>query len=82
WLSEHFNVVLFATPFAWRARQHNLQRGSISKDGDVERLLALIERFEVNHLVSASWGGISPLLAPSRKPRGIRSWVVMAVAPG
>lgn len=81
-LAEHFNVVLFDLPFAGQSRQHNPQRGLITKDDEVEILLALIERFEVNHLVSASWGGISTLLALSRNPRGIRSSVVMAFAPG
>lgn len=70
-LAEHFNVVLFDLPFAGQSRQHNPQRGLITKDDEVEILLALIERFEVNHLVSASWGGISTLLALSRNPRGL-----------
>jgi len=81
-LSEHFNVLMFDLPFAGQSRAHNPNIGLITKDDEVRILLELIERFEVNHLVSASWGGISTLLALSRNPPSIQRSVVSAFAPG
>jgi len=80
-LAEHFNVVLFDLPFAGRSQPYNPDPGLVTKDDEVEILLALVQRFEVNHLVSASWGGISTLLALTRHPPTIESSVVMALAP-
>ncbi|MDE1166661.1 MAG: alpha/beta hydrolase [Pseudomonas sp.] len=80
-LAEHFNVVLFDLPFAGNSRAHNPQQGLVTKDDEVQILLALVERFQVNHLASISWGGISTLLALSRNPSSIESSVVMSFAP-
>ncbi|NWD78488.1 alpha/beta hydrolase [Pseudomonas gingeri] len=80
-LAEHFNVVLFDLPFAGRSQAYNPDPGLVTKDDEVEILLALVQRFEVNHLVSASWGGISTLLALTRHPPTLESSVVMALAP-
>lgn len=80
-LAEHFNVLLFDLPFAGRSQAHNPEPGLVTKDDEVQILLALIERFAVNHLVSASWGGISSLLALARNPLTIESSVIMALAP-
>lgn len=80
-LAEHFNVLLFDLPFAGRSQPHNANPGLVTKDDEVRILLALVERFQVQHLVSASWGGISTLLALARKPPSVDSAVVMALAP-
>ncbi|BBP79881.1 alpha/beta hydrolase [Pseudomonas gingeri NCPPB 3146 = LMG 5327] len=80
-LAEHFNVLLFDLPFAGRSQAYNPDPGLVTKDDEVEMLLALVERFEVNHLVSASWGGISSLLTLARNPPSIQSSVIMALAP-
>ncbi len=80
-MAEHFNVYLFDLPFAGRSREHNSQQHLVTKDDEVQILLALIDRFDINHLVSASWGGISTLLALSHNPPSIDSSVVMAFAP-
>ena len=61
-LAEHFNVLLFDLPFSGYSREHNPDLDLVTKDDEVQMLRALVERFEVNHLVSASWGGISTLL--------------------
>ncbi|SEH97643.1 alpha/beta hydrolase [Pseudomonas asplenii] len=80
-LAEHFNVLLFDLPFAGRSLAYNPDPGLVTKNDEVQILLALIERFKVNHLVSASWGGISSLLALARNPPTIESSVIMALAP-
>ncbi len=80
-MAEHFNVYMFDLPFAGRSREHNCQQHLVTKDDEVQLLLGLIERFEIHHLASASWGGISTLLALSHNPESIDSSVVMAFAP-
>lgn len=81
-LAEHFNVVLFDLPFAGNSRVHNPNRCLVTKDDEVQILLALIEGFNIHHLVSASWGGLSTLLALAQKPDNVESSVVMSFAPG
>lgn len=81
-LAEHFNVVLFDLPFAGNSRAHNPNRCLVTKDDEVQILLALIEGFNIHHLVSASWGGLSTLLALAQKPDNVESSVVMSFAPG
>ncbi|ROM93810.1 alpha/beta fold hydrolase [Pseudomonas brassicacearum] len=80
-LAEHFNVVLFDLPFAGQSRPHNPDQELVNKEDEVGILLALIERFEVNHLVSTSWGGLSTLLALAHNPPSIISSAVTAFAP-
>lgn len=81
-LAEHFNVVLFDLPFAGNSRAHNPDRNLVTKDDEVQILLALIQRFNIHHLVSASWGGLSTLLALAKQPDNVESSVVMSFAPG
>src|SRR5450830_1580770 len=80
-LAEHFNVLLFDLPFSGYSREHNTNLDLVTKDDEVQILRALVERFQVNHLVSASWGGISTLLTLAHNPPSIESSVVMALAP-
>jgi len=80
-LAEHFNVLMFDLPFSGYSRPYNTALDLVTKDDEVEILCALVERFQVNHLVSASWGGISTLLTLARNPPSIESSVVMALAP-
>ncbi|AZF07785.1 alpha/beta fold hydrolase [Pseudomonas sp. R5-89-07] len=80
-LAEHFNVLLFDLPFSGYSREHNTDLELVTKDDEVQMLRALVQRFAVNHLVSASWGGISTLLTLAHNPPSIESSVVMALAP-
>ncbi|PHN32973.1 alpha/beta fold hydrolase [Pseudomonas sp. ICMP 460] len=80
-LAQHFNVLLFDLPFSGYSREHNTDLDLVTKDDEVQILRALVERFQVNHLVSASWGGISTLLTLAHNPPSIQSSVVMALAP-
>ena len=80
-LAEHFNVLLFDLPFSGLSREHNTELDLVTKDDEVQILRALVARFAVNHLVSASWGGISTLLTLAHNPPSSESSVVMALAP-
>jgi pimeloyl-ACP methyl ester carboxylesterase len=53
----------------------------LTKDDEVEILLHLIERFNVNYLISASWGGVSSLLALARRPPTIEKAVILSFSP-
>lgn len=81
-LKDHVNIVLFDLPFAGRSREHNTNTsGVLSKDDEVEILLYLIERFRVNFMISASWGGVSTLLSLARRPRTIEKAVICSFSP-
>lgn len=81
-LKDHVNIVLFDLPFAGRSREHNANaNGVLSKDDEVEILLNLIERFDVNFIISASWGGVSALLSLTRRPATIEKAVVRSFSP-
>lgn len=80
-LKDHTNVLLFDLPFAGKSRSHNAGCGILTKEDEVEILLSLIERFKVNYLVSASWGGLSTLLALASRPRTVERAVVLSFSP-
>jgi rhamnosyltransferase subunit A len=80
-LRDDVNIVLFDLPFAGRSREHNTSNSVLTKDDEVEILLHLIERFNVNYLISASWGGVSSLLALARRPPTIERAVILSFSP-
>jgi rhamnosyltransferase subunit A len=80
-LSDHYNVVLYDLPYAGQSREHNRHGGLVSKDDEVDILVALMDRYSVNHVISVSWGGIAALLAMSRRPRSLRSGVINSFSP-
>ena len=80
-LKDHVNILLFDLPFAGRSREHNTNNSVVTKDDEVEILLYLIERFTVNYLISASWGGVSSLLSLSRNPPTIEKAVILSFSP-
>jgi rhamnosyltransferase subunit A len=81
-LRDHVNIVLFDLPFAGRSREHNTNTsGVLSKDDEVKILLYLIEHFEVNFLISASWGGVSSLLSLAKRPPTIEKAVILSFSP-
>jgi pimeloyl-ACP methyl ester carboxylesterase len=80
-LKDHVNIILFDLPFAGRSREHNAGNGVLTKDDEVEILLNLIERFNVNYLISASWGGVSSLLSLSRNPPTVEKAVILSFSP-
>jgi pimeloyl-ACP methyl ester carboxylesterase len=73
--------VLFDLPFAGRSREHNASNGVLTKDDEVEILLRLIEEFNVNYLISVSWGGVSALLSLARRPPTIEKAIIASFSP-
>jgi len=80
-LRDFTNVILFDLPFAGRSRMHNSGREILTKDDEVEILLNLIDRFRVNYLMSASWGGVSSLLTLARRPPTIEKAIICSFSP-
>jgi pimeloyl-ACP methyl ester carboxylesterase len=80
-LRDHLNIVLFDLPFAGRSREYNAAAGVLTKDDEVEILLELIRRFNVNYLMSASWGGVSSLLSLAKRPPTIEKAVICSFSP-
>jgi pimeloyl-ACP methyl ester carboxylesterase len=80
-LKDHVNIVLFDLPFAGRSREHNTSDGVLTKDDEVEILLCLIDDFNVDYLMSASWGGVSSLLALARRPPRIEKAIICSFSP-
>jgi rhamnosyltransferase subunit A len=81
YLRNNFNVILFDLPYAGRSKQHNDNSVLLTMDDEVDILLALIDRFEVNYLGSVSWGGVSALLALARRPTSIEKAVITSFSP-
>jgi rhamnosyltransferase subunit A len=80
-LRDHVNIVLFDLPFAGQSREHNKANGVLTKDDEVEILLHMIERFKVNYLIGASWGGVASLLSLSKNPPSIEKAVILSFSP-
>lgn len=80
-LRDHLNVLLFDLPFAGRSREHNASDGILTKDDEVEILLALVDRFRVNYMMSASWGGVSSLLSLAKRPPTIEKAIICSFSP-
>lgn len=80
-LRDHVNIVLFDLPFAGQSREHNKFNSVLTKDDEVEILLHMIERFKVNYLIGASWGGVASLLSLSKKPPSIEKAVILSFSP-
>ena len=80
-LKDFANIVLFDLPFAGRSREHNTNVSILTKDDEVEILLYLIEHFQVNYLISASWGGVSSLLSLASRPATIEKAIILSFSP-
>jgi rhamnosyltransferase subunit A len=80
-LKDHVNIILFDLPFSGKSREHNTSKNVLTKDDEVEILLHLIERFTVNYLISASWGGVSSLLSLTKHPPSIEKAVILSFSP-
>jgi rhamnosyltransferase subunit A len=81
-LRDHVNIVLFDLPFAGQSRKHNTHTsGVLGKDDEVDILLYLIGHFEVNFIISVSWGGVSSLLSLARRPPTIEKAAIFSFSP-
>ncbi|WP_061237855.1 alpha/beta fold hydrolase [Ectopseudomonas composti] len=81
YLQPHFNLVLFDLPFAGKSREHNALGRVVSKEDEVRIILDLIERFQVNFLLSVSWGGVSAMLALAESPPSVERAIISSFSP-
>ncbi|WP_122313818.1 alpha/beta fold hydrolase [Pseudomonas cichorii] len=81
YLQPHYNLVLFDLPFAGQSRDHNRDDLIVTKEDEVQILLQLIDRFQVNYLLSVSWGGVSALLALAESPPTVEKAIISSFSP-
>ncbi|GFM50166.1 alpha/beta fold hydrolase [Pseudomonas capsici] len=81
YLQPHYNLVLFDLPFAGQSRTHNRDDLIVTKEDEVKILLQLIDRFQVNYLLSVSWGGVSALLALAESPPTVEKALISSFSP-
>jgi rhamnosyltransferase subunit A len=81
YLRDKVNVILFDLPYAGQSHQFNTGAGILTKEDEVEILGYLIDRYKVNYLMSASWGGVSSLLSLARRPPTIEKAIIASFSP-
>lgn len=80
YLRDKCNVLLFDLPYAGRSKEFN--DGSIvTKEDEVGILAHLIDLFQVNYLMSVSWGGVSSLLSLAQRPSTIEKAIIASFSP-
>ena len=80
-LQPQFNVVLYDQPYAGQSKPHNSHSRPISKEDEAAILLELIEVFQVDYLLSFSWGGVAAMLALAQRPARIEKAVITSFSP-
>jgi pimeloyl-ACP methyl ester carboxylesterase len=80
YLRDKVNVILFDLPYAGRSKAFN-NATIVTKEDEVAILDYLIERFQVNYLMSVSWGGVSSLLSLARRPATIEKAIIGSFSP-
>lgn len=81
YLQPQFNVVLYDQPYAGQSKPHNNHTRPISKEDEADILLELIEQFQVDYLLSFSWGGVAAMLALAQRPARIEKAVITSFSP-
>ncbi|MFZ3153338.1 alpha/beta fold hydrolase [Pseudomonas sp.] len=81
YLRPQFNVVLYDQPYAGQSKPHNSHSRPISKEDEAAILLELIEAFQVDYLLSFSWGGVAAMLALAQRPARIEKAVITSLSP-
>lgn len=81
YLQPQFNVVLYDQPYAGQSKPHNSHSRPISKEDEAAILLELIEQFQVDYLLSFSWGGVAAMLALAQRPARIEKAVITSFSP-
>ena len=81
YLQPQFNVVLYDQPYAGQSKPHNSHSRPISKEDEAAILLELIEQFQVDYLLSFSWGGVAAMLALAQRPPRIEKAVITSFSP-
>ena len=80
-LHPHLNVVLYDQPYAGKSKPHNPNQKILTRELEAQVLLELIEHFDVNYLLSFSWGGTAALTALAATPRRIEKAVISSFSP-
>lgn len=81
YLQPQFNVVLYDQPYAGQSKPHNSHSRPISKEDEAAILLELIEVFQVDYLLSFSWGGVAAMLTLAQRPARIEKAVITSFSP-
>jgi len=81
YLRPQFNVVLYDQPYAGQSKPYNSHTRPISKEDEATILLELIEQFQVDYLLSFSWGGVAAMLALAQRPARIEKAVISSFSP-
>ena len=80
-LHPHLNVVLYDQPYAGKSKPHNPNQKILTRELEAQVLLELIEHFDVNYMLSFSWGGTAALTALAATPRRIEKAVISSFSP-
>ena len=80
-LHPHLNVVLYDQPYAGKSKPHNPNQKILTRELEAQVLLELIEHFDVNYMLSFSWGGTAALTALAAIPRRIEKAVISSFSP-
>ncbi|MCY1278209.1 Rhamnosyltransferase 1 subunit A [compost metagenome] len=81
YLQQQFNVVLYDQPYSGQSKPHNSHHQPISKEDEAQILLDLIEHYQVNYLMSFSWGGVASLLALAQRPARLEKAIISSFSP-
>jgi rhamnosyltransferase subunit A len=81
YLGERLNALCFDLPYAGQSRRHNDCDFILTKDDEVDILLYLTERFQPEHLLSVSWGGVASLFALARGCASVRRAAICSFSP-
>lgn len=80
-LHPHLNIVLYDQPYAGQSKPHNRHQTPLTKELEADVLLELIEHFDVQYVLSFSWGGTAALTALASSPRRIEKAVISSFSP-
>lgn len=81
YLRPHFDVVLYDLPCYGASRAHNEGCGELCNDEEVAILRTLIDRYEVNHVASISWGGLAALQVLATRPPSVKTAAIGSFSP-
>jgi rhamnosyltransferase subunit A len=81
YLAPNFDVVLYDLPYYGKSSVHNPGGDLLSSADEVRILRGLIDRYQVDHIASISWGGVATLLALCERPASIRTATIASFSP-
>jgi rhamnosyltransferase subunit A len=81
YLLPNYNVTLYDLPHFGQSAPHNPPGALLTSTNEVDILCSLIDAFDVDHVMSISWGGLAALLAIARSPGKLRSAAIGSFSP-